>query len=337
MKTFPHDICTTTTNHTAEENNERICATATRWAESKTITHGLDQQPLNVVEYSALLSQQVAKFFPHLLVSHQDYRNRNSNAPNTSDNKKKNSNHAITPAGSNSSSSKPSTTAENAKKKRPKFLVAVAAEPFTIRPAALVVVQDAPHQASIITQRVLDRLEQFYKVEHPEIEESHGWNHVMAVYQHANRAIDSHRPPLSSHIAMEILVAALLHDVDDSKYFGKPTPPKRTGRPAPSLKVLANAYKTSYNNRNLLNGGAGSNCDPFARRVTEANAMVTQVEVMDLTTTTCSGGTGVPPLITILVDVKPNVLDAMVSCLNPKPLLRPDICYDPPPRVFLIW
>jgi hypothetical protein len=61
-------------------------------------------------------------------------------------------------------------------------------------------------------------LDRFYK-EHPEIKESHGIVHAMAVYRHACKAVEVHRPPLSSRQAMEIEVAAMLHYADDSKYF----------------------------------------------------------------------------------------------------------------------
>ena len=71
-------------------------------------------------------------------------------------------------------------------------------------------------------------LKQFYN-QHPHIGESHGLSHVMAVHDHAVKAIESHRsdsytkqtplPVISDMTAAEIRVAALLHDVDDKKYF----------------------------------------------------------------------------------------------------------------------
>jgi uncharacterized protein len=67
-------------------------------------------------------------------------------------------------------------------------------------------------------QKVLDEVNHFYQ-KHDEIKVSHGISHVMAVYQHAVKAISCHVPPLSSTESMEIQVTALLHDVDDKKYF----------------------------------------------------------------------------------------------------------------------
>ena len=71
-------------------------------------------------------------------------------------------------------------------------------------------------------------LKKFYN-QHPHIGESHGLSHVMAVHDHAVKAIESHRsdsytkqtpiPVISDMTAAEIRVAALLHDVDDKKYF----------------------------------------------------------------------------------------------------------------------
>jgi uncharacterized protein len=204
LKTLPHNNNGNTTNRSAE-CHYKSHTTTTRWAEAKTISKTFDEPPY--VQYSSLLSQQVAEIFPDL-VSRDFLWDTNHNHPSDTENT---TSHG---GGHNKSSSSSKDT-----KKRPKFLSSKISESLTIRPA--LVVRQAPEQASI-TQRVLDRLEHFYKVEHAErIDESHGWKHILAVYQHANRAIDAHRPPLSSPIAMEILVAALLHDVDDSKYFHK--------------------------------------------------------------------------------------------------------------------
>eukprot|EP00591_Stephanopyxis_turris_P000534 CAMPEP_0195525824 /NCGR_PEP_ID=MMETSP0794_2-20130614/26461_1 /TAXON_ID=515487 /ORGANISM="Stephanopyxis turris, Strain CCMP 815" /LENGTH=247 /DNA_ID=CAMNT_0040656365 /DNA_START=415 /DNA_END=1158 /DNA_ORIENTATION=+ len=61
-------------------------------------------------------------------------------------------------------------------------------------------------------------INRFYEL-HTHIKESHGLKHVMAVYNHATKAVACHSPPLSSSVSMEIEVASLLHDVDDEKYF----------------------------------------------------------------------------------------------------------------------
>jgi hypothetical protein len=36
-----------------------------------------------------------------------------------------------------------------------------------------------------------------------------------------------------------------------------------------SLKIISKAYQTSFNRRNLLNGGKSNTCDPYARRITD--------------------------------------------------------------------
>ena len=107
-------------------------------------------------------------------------------------------------------------------------------EPST-RHALVVSVPEA-----IITERVREELVQFYQ-EHPEIKESHGVNHALAVYHHADRAVEACRPPLPSTTAMEIVVAALLHDVDDSKYFGG------SGNEGDELYVNAKALMSKAN------------------------------------------------------------------------------------------
>lgn len=87
---------------------------------------------------------------------------------------------------------------------------------------------------------VLELIEKFYK-DHREIKASHGISHVMAVYHHAIKAIQCHKHPTITLISsMEIQIATLLHDVDDEKYFPKPSIPYQNARnilSAPSLKL----------------------------------------------------------------------------------------------------
>jgi uncharacterized protein len=78
-------------------------------------------------------------------------------------------------------------------------------------------------EPQIIIKNVLENVENFYKI-HTEIKASHGIRHVLAVHNHSKNAIASHLPPLSDQQSMEIQIASLLHDVDDSKYF--PPPPR---------------------------------------------------------------------------------------------------------------
>ncbi|CAB9513633.1 Probable iron/ascorbate oxidoreductase DDB_G0283291 [Seminavis robusta] len=70
-----------------------------------------------------------------------------------------------------------------------------------------------------IAGKVRERVIQFYHDHQGHIKESHGMKHIRRVYEHATKAVHAHVPPLSSQQSMLVLVAALLHDVDDTKYF----------------------------------------------------------------------------------------------------------------------
>mmetsp|Transcript_30342 Transcript_30342/g.73813 ORF Transcript_30342/g.73813 Transcript_30342/m.73813 type:complete len:293 (+) Transcript_30342:113-991(+) len=81
-------------------------------------------------------------------------------------------------------------------------------------------------------QKTIEEVESFYK-DHHEIKESHGIGHVMRVYNHAKEAVQVHNTnnsvpnqpdgrgavPMTDEQSMMVLIAALLHDVDDHKYF----------------------------------------------------------------------------------------------------------------------
>ena len=54
-----------------------------------------------------------------------------------------------------------------------------------------------------------------------EIDESHGVKHASAVLAHAERALAAASPSVSAERALSVMLAALLHDADDRKYFGK--------------------------------------------------------------------------------------------------------------------
>lgn len=71
---------------------------------------------------------------------------------------------------------------------------------------------------SILTDSVKEKVELFYS-KHTEIKESHGIKHALAVYEHAENAVRTHQPQLSSMQSMQVRTAALLHDLDDHKYF----------------------------------------------------------------------------------------------------------------------
>jgi uncharacterized protein len=69
-----------------------------------------------------------------------------------------------------------------------------------------------------VTNKAIKLVQGFY-LANSQIKASHGWQHVHRVYQHAEQAIQCHTPAIPSTTATEIRLAALLHDVDDSKYF----------------------------------------------------------------------------------------------------------------------
>ena len=85
-------------------------------------------------------------------------------------------------------------------------------------------IRDDPSTMTAIhptTERVFDLVQIFYD-NNPQIQASHGLkSHVLVVHYHAVQAVRACHPPLSAETAMEIEVAALLHDVDDEKYFPK--------------------------------------------------------------------------------------------------------------------
>src|SRR5210317_108024 len=87
-----------------------------------------------------------------------------------------------------------------------------------------------PRHAETLSQAV--KLVQDFYLDHPEIKASHGWKHIHAVWEHAQRALISfrdetknnpqHQSEWSSKNSLEIQLASLLHDLDDRKYFPKP-------------------------------------------------------------------------------------------------------------------
>lgn len=84
----------------------------------------------------------------------------------------------------------------------------------------------APADAAAVVRELL---EAFY-AENSQIKESHGLKHVLRVHGHARLALEALSPPLPADTAAEIEVAALLHDVDDRKYFPENGESKRNAR-----------------------------------------------------------------------------------------------------------
>ena len=115
-----------------------------------------------------------------------------------------------------------------------------------------------PMPTEVYCTKVHLALTQFYE-DNPHIGPSHGLPHVMAVHNHATNAIESHNNnnndaidgtrPLSAKISdttgMEIRVAAMLHDADDTKFF----PPGDKDKGQPPKK--SNAINNLPNARNI--------------------------------------------------------------------------------------
>lgn len=54
-----------------------------------------------------------------------------------------------------------------------------------------------------------------------QIDESHGIKHMTMVLDHATRALEEWNKPIDEKEVFKVRLAALLHDIDDSKYFGE--------------------------------------------------------------------------------------------------------------------
>ena len=111
--------------------------------------------------------------------------------------------------------------------------------------------ESMPTATEVYCTKVHLALTQFYE-DNPHIGPSHGLPHVMAVHNHATNAIESHNNnnndaidgtrPLSAKISdttgMEIRVAAMLHDADDTKFF--PPGDKDKGQPPKKSNAINN-------------------------------------------------------------------------------------------------
>jgi uncharacterized protein len=71
----------------------------------------------------------------------------------------------------------------------------------------------------MIPQDFFTKLQRFCK--ESKLDKTHNYDHFLAVYNHALKAIECYEKPLSDNNKMAILYAALLHDVDDRKFFPK--------------------------------------------------------------------------------------------------------------------
>jgi hypothetical protein len=78
--------------------------------------------------------------------------------------------------------------------------------------------EDADREWYVLLEKVYNATKEFYERYSYLIKLSHGWNHVKAVHEHSTEALKC-RNDLSVQCQMEIQSAALLHDVDDKKYF----------------------------------------------------------------------------------------------------------------------
>ena len=97
-----------------------------------------------------------------------------------------------------------------------------------------------------ILKRIREETAHFYRY-HTEIKASHGFKHVLAVYNHTEKAIACHRPALTSSMAMAVKSAALLHDVDDKKYF-----PNQNEEFENALKIMARAEVPNEISKTIL-------------------------------------------------------------------------------------
>lgn len=102
---------------------------------------------------------------------------------------------------------------------------------------------------SVILDAV-EEVKEFYRREH-QIKASHGWDeHVSLVYNHSKMAIQSLDYELSSNVTTEIKLAALLHDVDDKKYF--PTSPRGEYPNASNILESVGIVRNSESHKRVL-------------------------------------------------------------------------------------
>ena len=100
-------------------------------------------------------------------------------------------------------------------------------------------------------ESVIKCVRDFYLEYKHKIKESHGFQHAINVYHHSVKALDSLQETSSSSLdaetVMEVQLAALLHDVDDKKYF-------------PDSKKYENAKRILVQSQILNNNDNISDC-----------------------------------------------------------------------------
>mmetsp|Transcript_41855 Transcript_41855/g.47361 ORF Transcript_41855/g.47361 Transcript_41855/m.47361 type:complete len:322 (-) Transcript_41855:303-1268(-) len=133
---------------------------------------------------------------------------------------------------------------------RSKISLPITAASRTISKNAKSGTTDQQEQRSLL----LKTTRAFYQIHSDLIKESHGILHVESVYDHARHAIESlmnsseRKIPLSLNETFEIEVAALLHDVDDNKYF----PPSSRNRNSDNSN--SNSNNNNNNNQAMSEG-----------------------------------------------------------------------------------
>ena len=100
------------------------------------------------------------------------------------------------------------------------------------------------------------------------IDESHGVKHAAAVLSHTEKALATAEAPLSDERALAVRLAALLHDADDKKYFGKESAKNLTN----AARIMAEADAPPSAVEDVLRmihlvscSANGNSCPPEAR------------------------------------------------------------------------
>uniref|UniRef100_A0A7S2A3V8 HD/PDEase domain-containing protein n=1 Tax=Ditylum brightwellii TaxID=49249 RepID=A0A7S2A3V8_9STRA len=137
------------------------------------------------------------------------------------------------------------------------------------------VVPQCPDDLFVVSQAV-KRVKEFY-AKHGEIKESHGWNHIQAVCDHTRKALLALDYTIQDNVVVEIQLAALLHDLDDKKYFPN-TPPGEYPNASAILKEFGispeGSRKNSYEKIILMISwvGCSENGNTVPKQVKDTDA-----------------------------------------------------------------